>query len=315
MRLAVAIDRFIADWRSEGRINSANTERDYRRVLNAHADDCGDWEVGSTDRSMVMATLRRWEHPNSRRQAHAILNSFYDWSIEEGHRSTVSPARQVRRTRPRPVHVYRPTVAEVVRIMDAVSAPELRRERWVVFLGLLAGLRRNELRLLQGRHFARDGLVWVSPDIGKGGKGRWQPVTEDLRVVVDEIRTLVAPDRYVTPSRKSIDPPFHTLQADREDRPISATGIYKMVKRVGVLAGLPVEIGPHTLRHAYGDHVSRYAGLKAAQALMGHASVETTEATYTNRATIDELVVSLHGFSYRRLLEQAANPHRTSDAR
>jgi hypothetical protein len=42
------------------------------------------------------------------------------------------------------------------------------RERRAIFLGLCAGLRNAELRGLQGRHFARDGLIWVSSDIAKG---------------------------------------------------------------------------------------------------------------------------------------------------
>jgi integrase len=43
--------------------------------------------------------------------------------------------------------------------MDATHGTHAsrRRERWVIHLGVLAGLRRQELCGLQGRHFARDG--------------------------------------------------------------------------------------------------------------------------------------------------------------
>jgi hypothetical protein len=53
------------------------------------------------------------------------------------------------------------------------------------------------------------------------------------------------------------------------------------------------------MRHAYGDHVAKYAGLRAAQALLGHASVDTTASTYVEQPGLDELAVSVHGFAYR----------------
>jgi integrase len=314
MRFAVAIDEYVADMRSQGRINSPNTDAAYRRVLGAHCDDVGDRDPATVGRGGVKTTLRRWAHPNSQRQAHAILVSFYDWAMEEELRDT-NPARMVRRARERPVAVFRPTREEVVRLMDASLAR--RRERWVIHLGVLAGARRAELRGFQGRHFARDGWVWFSPDIAKGSRERWVPVLAELEPIVSEIRTTVGASDYVIPSRRSVDPPIHRELVERPDTPISSSGLYKLVQRVGRRAQLGADIGPHTLRHAYGDHVARYAGLKAAQALMGHTSVETTASTYTERPTLDELAVSVHGFAYRRLSTTAHpdTPQRAADAR
>lgn len=314
MKFARAIDLYVIDLRSQGRINSANTESAYRRVLSNHCDDVSGRDPAKTGRDDVKRTLRRWEHPNSQRQAHAVLTSFYDWAMEEGIRDT-NPARMVRRARSRPVSVYRPTLAEVVALLDAAAS---RRERWVIHLGVLAGLRRQELCGLQGRHLLRDGWVWVSSDIGKGNKERWMPVTAELEPVVAEILALVGPSEFVTPSRRTNRPERHELgQHDVPGKAISGSGLHRLVKRVGSKAGIAHDIGPHTLRHAYGDHVARYAGLKAAQALMGHASVETTESTYTGRATLDELAVSLHGFSYRRLAAETPTqtPHGDPNAR
>jgi hypothetical protein len=55
------------------------------------------------------------------------------------------------------------------------------------------------------------------------------------------------------------------------------------------------------LRHAYGAHVAKYAGLRSAQALLGHASVDTTASTYVEKPGLDELSVPVHGFSYRAI--------------
>lgn len=37
MRFAEAVDRFVEDWRAEGRMRSAHTERAYRACLELHA--------------------------------------------------------------------------------------------------------------------------------------------------------------------------------------------------------------------------------------------------------------------------------------
>lgn len=315
VKFAVAIDLYVLDMRSQGRMNSKNTEGAYRAKLDAHCDDVSNRDPAKTGRDDVKRTLRRWDHPNSQRQAHAVLTSFYDWTMEEGIRET-NPARQVRRAKQRKPSVYRPTREEVVRLMDATTGR--RRERWVVHLGVLAGARRQELIGFQGRHFAVDGWVWISDDIAKGSKERWVPVLPELAPIINEIRTLVQHSEYVTPSRRRGNPNVQTRAIEIPDRPISATGLYKLVRAVGVRAQLGAEIGPHTLRHAFGDHVSRYAGLRAAQALLGHETVATTEASYTGRVSRDEMAVSVQGFSYHRELpapEHPSIPDSTSNAR
>ncbi len=314
MRFAAAIDVYVLDMRSQGRISSDNTERAYREKLNAHCDDVGNRDPALTGRDDVKRTLRRYAHPNTQRHAHSILTSFYDWTMEEGVRAT-NPARQARRAKPRKVSVFRPTREEVVRLMDETEGR--RRERWVIFLGVLAGARRQELRGFEVRHFMREGWVWFSADIAKGGRERWVPVLPELEPVVNEIVALVGPGEYVTPSRRRGNPNVQTRAVEIPDRPISATGLYKMVRTVGRRAQLGGEIGPHTLRHAFGDHVARYAGLRAAQSLLGHESVATTEGSYTGRVSLDELAVSVSGFSYRRLsgAEALSTPDSASNAR
>jgi site-specific recombinase XerD len=71
------------------------------------------------------------------------------------------------------------------------------------------------------------------------------------------------------------------------------------VQEVAIRAGIAAHVHPHLLRHAYGDHVAKYAGLRAAQALLGHASLDTTASTYVDKPGLDELAVSVHGFTYR----------------
>lgn len=296
MKFSLAIDMYVRDQYADGRFNSAHTERAYRVTLYAHCDDVGDRDPSKPGRGDVKKTLDRWPNPNTRSQKHAILKAFYDWAVEEDIRKD-NPARAVRRPKTRAPQVFRPSLDEVVRIMDACRRP---KEQWAIHLGVLAGLRSQELRGLRARHLRREGWVWVPGEIAKGGKERWVPVLPELEPFVDEILLTVARDEYVIAPRRRAHLSRDDEWVDRHEKQMSPSSLYKLVQAVGVRADLPAPITPHSLRHAFGDHVARYAGLKAAQALMGHASAATTADSYTNRASLEELSVSVHGFTYRR---------------
>jgi hypothetical protein len=60
---------------------------------------------------------------------------------------------------------------------------------------------------------------------------------------------------------------------------------------------LHAHLTPHSMRHAFGDHVARHAGIKNAQALLGHADVGTTQM-YTGAPTLDELAKAIEGYRF-----------------
>jgi integrase len=218
MRFSDAIDRYIEDMQSQGRLNSRSSERGYRSTLEAHGEDVGNRDPRYVAREDVKRTLRRWLHPNTQRTNRSKLVSFYDWMVEEGVRKD-NPARGTRRPRRRPTPKYRLTEAEARAVLDAAGDA---RERRAIFLGLCAGLRNAELRGLQGRHFARPGFIWVAAEIAKGGRERWVPVTPDLVPIVAEIRGDVADREYVLPAQRFRDPPFNSQRQDLASDKISA---------------------------------------------------------------------------------------------
>ena len=293
MKFSDAIDQFVADRRLDGRLNSKGSELAYRKALACHAEDIANRDPRYTNRDDVKATLRRWPNPNTQGNRRAILVSFYDWLMEEGLRKD-NPARQTKRPRRRKAQVYRLTLEEAKRLLRAART---RRERRVVVIGMCAGLRSQELRGLQGRHFDRPGWIWVSPDIGKGGRERWMPVLPDAEGVVAEVQEHVGPDEYVIPAQRVWNLQPDRLPLDLRDRPCSPQALWRLVELVGRRAGIAAHIHPHLLRHAYGDHVARYAGMRNAQFLLGHADVATTE-TYVGAPTLDELAASIAGFSF-----------------
>lgn len=293
MRLDVAIDLFVADMRAQGRMRSDHTETSYRTTLEAHAADVSNRDPSKTGRLDVKRTLARWDPPLSaatRNQRHAALRAFYDWCMQEGIRKD-NPARQVAQARKVKPQVYRMTRAETVKLLETSRSD--RRDRWTTHLGVLAGLRAQELRGLQGRHLARDGWVWVSADIAKGSKERWVPVLAELEPVVDEVRQLVEAERYVLPGMRNAAPPAGPMV--EIDAPQSHSAVYRRVMRLGTRAGIAGRVTPHTLRHAFGDLIARHSGPRVAQALLGHESIETTVGVYLGDLSLDEIALAVSG--------------------
>jgi Phage integrase family len=149
------------------------------------------------------------------------------------------------------------------------------------------------LRLLQGRHFQRPGWICVSADIAKGRTERWVPVLPDLEPIVARITREVGPHEYVFPFE-------HANQAARRTdrtRPANEKVIWRAVKRIARRAGLSERLTVHTMRHGFADWMSRMAGLRTTQALMGHASLQTTEG-YLGAPTLDELAEAVSGLHF-----------------
>jgi integrase len=174
-------------------------------------------------------------------------------------------------------------------------------EQRAIYIGVCAGLRSTELRSLRGQHFQRPGFIWVSADIAKGGRERWVPVIADLQTVVNDVLTTVGDDEFVLPAQRWRDPGTNTERRSLSSRPMSAQALYYLVGRVAARAGIQAHVHPHLMRHAYGDHIAKHAGLLIAQAVLGHASVETTRSTYVGRVTLDELAAAVNDVSYTQI--------------
>jgi site-specific recombinase XerD len=287
MTFGHAIDLYIADMRAEGRMTSDKTERTYRDCLYLHADDVGNRDPRYTNRQDVRKTLRRWENPNAQRTRRAALVGFYDWAMQElepGRKD--NPARQTRPPRKRKSTVYRMTREETAAFMLAART---QREQRIAYLGVCAGVRLQELQGLQGRHFKRAGYVWVSADIGKGGRERWIPVLVDLLPLVEDRGAR----RVRHPAERWRDPGHNKTKAALLKRPASRQAFRTVVETLGERAG----IHAHLVRHAFADHVARQAGVRSAQFLLGHATLGTTEA-YIGEPTLDELTAATEGVSF-----------------
>lgn len=283
-RLTEQINLFISDWRMQSRITSDRTEVSYRACLTRHAEVVGNRDLRKVGREDIKRTLATYTgSPNSRNNAHSILSAFYTWAEQEGLRET-NPARQVPRVKKVPPRIERLDTREVIAIL---AACQTRRERRIINTGLFTGARNQELRGLKGQHYGREGWVWISPDIAKGGRERWVPVLPEYQHTAEEIAANVPWDEYVIPSRQVMNPPDNTDWRETGTRPSSPQAIWRTVKDVAERAGIRHKVYPHMLRHAFANMVKE-AGLDTAQQLLGHADIGTT-MTYLSELTPDQL--------------------------
>lgn len=295
MKFAEAIDLYVADQRIAGRINSPRTEVAYRGVLDRHRVDVGNRPPEATGREDCKRTLARWPNPNTQRCSRSILVSFYDWAMEEGYRKD-NPARQTRRPKKRPTSVYRLNRDEIAGMLAATVDVWERR---AIYLGICGGLRSHELRHLQGLHFDRDGLIWVSADIAKGAKERWVPAIDDLSPIIDDIRATVAPAHFVLQGSYRGGGSFGSGQVHRfyPTRPMSSQTLQRIVHRVAERAGIVAHVHPHLMRHAYATQVAQHSGIEFAQAMLGHADLRTTQG-YVGTPSSDQLREAVIGLSF-----------------
>lgn len=151
----------------------------------------------------------------------------------------------------RPRGVPRPIPDEHIR---AALATAPARTRLAIEIMACTGLRRAETAALRGEDCQPAGRGYVLRVRGKGGHERIVPCPPLLG------RRLAARSGYIFPGA--------------DNGHISPAWLGKLVSRA-----LPPGYTPHTLRHRYASTAYRDGGhdLRAVQALLGHASVATTQ--------------------------------------
>ena len=209
--------------------------------------------------------------------------------VEEGLRPS-NPARQTKRPRRRQPKRYRLTRTETIAVLEATRGTTERR---AIYLAACAGLRRQELRGAQGRHFRRPGWAWVSDDMGKGQKERWIPVIADLEPVWHASPATSPTTNTSCPHSASATPAATACAATTPSPPPPSrpSGVSSSGSATGRAS--PPRSRPG---HAYCDHVARHAGLQVAQRAMSHANLATTEL-YLSTPTRDELANAMRGIT------------------
>lgn len=142
-----------------------------------------------------------------------------------------------------------------------------RRDEAMLELLYAAGLRVSELVNLRPLDLdLQRGVVRVC---GKGNKERLVPLHD---VAVTKL------DDFLHQVRPGFDPVDDAVFLNRSGKRLTRQGVWKLVKRYALVAGIRQNISPHALRHAFATHLLEGgADLRSVQLLLGHADMAATE--------------------------------------
>jgi integrase/recombinase XerC len=300
-RLAAAFLAMLANERNA----SEHTVRAYTREITNFTEHLretlGDHaKITAVDHLHIRAYLgllyqRGLSKPSAAR-ALAAIRSWFTWLAKE-HKIQQNPAKLVS-TPKLPQHLPRvPSMEEVNTLLnsmeastrtaagakapaakDAAAWPE--RDRMIFELLYGCGIRNSEL---VGIDLAD--IQWKNDAIlvrGKGRKQRYVPLGDQAAAAIraylpqreEKIRAAAKPS--LLPLLH--EGPLVINLAMRGTCRLTTRSVARLVKRIALARGLPADLHPHTLRHAFGTHMlEEGADLRAIQEMLGHERLSTTQ--------------------------------------
>jgi integrase/recombinase XerC len=208
----------------------------------------------------------------------AAIRSWFRWLAKTGHVEK-NPAALVS-TPKLPKHLPRvPSIEEMNYLVDTAAANQAaawpERDRMIFELLYGCGIRNAELvgLNLEDVHWAGEAILVR----GKGRKERYVPLgdaaAEAIRAYLPARQAKLESSRPIRASAALL----LNLRMKGSGR-LTTRSVGRIVKRIALARGLPGEIHPHTLRHAFGTHMlEEGADLRAIQELLGHERLSTTQ--------------------------------------
>jgi len=263
---------------------SPRTLKAYRQALEAFRTiNRTPWKKCSTDefRNYLFAIMKRNQARSYVRLQFSAFRSFYKFLRARKNlaRDPLLDLRLPKIDKKLPVVLTRQQIDELLaaplKIPKSRAAPVWMPVRDVAIMELFysSGLRLSELAALNVSDV--DLYTESVRVLGKGRKERVCPVGAPA---------LEAIQRYRSVANVHDGALFINSRRGR----ISVRSIWLILKRYLRHTSIPISISPHKLRHSFATHLlDRGADLRSVQALLGHASLSTTQI-YTH-VTVERL--------------------------
>jgi len=226
-------------------------------------------KVNDNDLFLYFLKLRKKDLTSRSLARHlSTLRTFFDFLCER-HSLTANPARLLDGPKLPQRLPQLLSIQEVEALMDQPDCSTRLgfRDRTILEVMYGAGLRVSEACNLKPLDF--DSQMGILRIWGKGSKERLVP----LHTRAQEILST-----YLELWRPRFGPKNETAFLNRSGKNLSRQGVWKMIKRAALAAGITRTISPHTLRHSFATHLLEGgADLRTVQILLGHADINATE--------------------------------------
>ena len=263
---------------------SPRTLKAYRHALTGfRAQNKTPWRncTGDNFRDYLFALTKHGQARSYVRLQFSALRTFYQFltARKRFRRNPVQEVHLPKMEKKLPLVLTRQQVEELLtapaREQKSRSAPSWMPLRDVAIMELFysSGLRLSELAALD--------IADVDPyteSVRVFGKGRKE------RVCPVGLPALEAIQKYRAAANVHTGPLF----INKARRRMSVRSIWLVLKRYVRHTSIPISVSPHKLRHSFATHLlDRGADLRSVQALLGHASLSTTQI-YTH-VTVERL--------------------------
>jgi integrase/recombinase XerD len=220
------------------------------------------------------------------RAVHAV-RGLYKFGIREG-KLQKDPLENLKAPRAFQALPRYLTATQVDGLLAApdVSTPLGLRDRAMLEVLYATGLRVSELIILRPEDL--DLHLGLLTAFGKGRKERLVPLGRAALEMVE---------RYLLDIRPQLGKrQAPSLFLNHRGGRLSRMGIWGIVRRHAVAAGVQDVLTPHVLRHSFATHLlERGADLRALQAMLGHADISTTQIyTHVSRERLRQVYDQFH---------------------
>jgi integrase/recombinase XerD len=256
---------------------SANTIESYRRDVERYIQFLQDKKVGSAKEitqedivNFVVFLSRKGLSANSIARKLSSIRRFHRFLIMEGY-SDSNPAITLESPK-----LWRklPTVLNIEEMERLLNQPKEDtplglRDRAILEFLYATGVRISELIHVKRKDLLLE--VELVRVLGKGQKERIVPIGR---------KALLAVERYLKEVRPGLAKEHSEdfLFLNRRGEPFSRMGLWKILRKYAVSAGIKKKISPHTIRHSFATHLLEGgADLRAVQEMLGHADISTTQ--------------------------------------
>ena len=216
------------------------------------------------------------------------LKSFFAF-LEEENVVEVSPLENIESPK---ISRLIPEVLSIEEIEQLLDLPETEdklgcRDKAMLEIMYACGLRVSEVIDMKLSNLLFDqGIVRV---FGKGSKERIVPIGN---AAVKAVEKYLKESRGLLRKANSQDYLFLNFRGGK----LSRMGVFDIIRKYSLLAGIKKSVHPHTLRHTFATHLLQGgADIRIIQEMLGHSDISTTQIyTHVTRDYLIEVHKTFH---------------------